>query len=240
MPMGGGVCAQCGAFVRSRRSSWLCKRCRKTATKAARYSKRYALTTCASCHREYRPTRSPQSYCSLACRPSRPRHDRTVSRFTARLTHTASQLHPSSTGPYLRVCAWCGAGYLRAAPRSSSPVHRTYCSRACGKAASRNSPARRDAQSRAKHRRRERTRHQDGAPLVYRSRIYERDGWRCQLCHKSVVRTAKVPHPKAPTLDHIIPLSAGGRHEPTNVQLAHFGCNHARGATGPAQLRWAD
>lgn len=60
---------------------------------------------------------------------------------------------------------------------------------------------------------------------VYRRDIYERDGYRCQLCRKPVKRDATVPHPKAPVLDHIIPLSKGGTHEPANVQLAHFMCN---------------
>lgn len=73
--------------------------------------------------------------------------------------------------------------------------------------------------------------------MVYRSKIFERDGWRCQLCRKPVRRTAVVPHPLAPTLDHIVPLAAGGLHEPANVQTAHFICNSVRGAGGVAQLR---
>lgn len=60
---------------------------------------------------------------------------------------------------------------------------------------------------------------------VYRQEIYERDNWRCQLCGKAVKRKAQVPDLLAPTIDHIIPLSLGGTHEPANTQLAHFGCN---------------
>lgn len=33
------------------------------------------------------------------------------------------------------------------------------------------------------------------------------------------------PHPFAPTIDHVIPLDAGGMHEPSNVQTAHYRCN---------------
>jgi 5-methylcytosine-specific restriction endonuclease McrA len=73
---------------------------------------------------------------------------------------------------------------------------------------------------------------------VVRRRIYERDGWNCQLCRKPVRRDAVVPHPLAPTLDHIVPLARGGTHEPRNVQLAHFRCNTAKGARGDSwQLR---
>jgi len=64
---------------------------------------------------------------------------------------------------------------------------------------------------------------------VYRSRIFERDQWCCQLCHSKVNRDAVVPNPKAPTLDHILPLSKGGTHEPSNVQLACFLCNSLKG-----------
>lgn len=59
--------------------------------------------------------------------------------------------------------------------------------------------------------------------------IFERDGWRCQLCGHKVRRTAKVPHPKAPVLDHVLPLAAGGDDTPRNVQCAHFLCNSVKG-----------
>jgi len=59
--------------------------------------------------------------------------------------------------------------------------------------------------------------------------IYERDGWRCKLCTKKLKRDVVVPHPLAPTVDHIIPLAQGGTHEPVNAQAAHFLCNSRKG-----------
>jgi 5-methylcytosine-specific restriction endonuclease McrA len=44
-----------------------------------------------------------------------------------------------------------------------------------------------------------------------------------------------VPHPKAPTIDHIIPLSAGGDDTKANVRLAHFLCNSRRGNRGDVE-----
>ena len=73
---------------------------------------------------------------------------------------------------------------------------------------------------------------------VWRPRVYERDGYVCQLCHRRVQMDVKVPHPKAPTLDHIIPLFHGGTHQYSNVQLAHFICNSRKGVGG-AQLNLA-
>lgn len=64
---------------------------------------------------------------------------------------------------------------------------------------------------------------------VVRRRVYERDGWQCQLCHKAINRTAVVPHPLAATLDHIVPMSRGGAHTYANVHAAHFTCNTAKG-----------
>ncbi|WP_432794434.1 HNH endonuclease [Rhodococcus ruber] len=62
--------------------------------------------------------------------------------------------------------------------------------------------------------------------------VYERDRWRCHLCGKAINRRATAPHPKAPTIDHIIPLAVGGTHEPANCRAAHFLCNAQKGHRG--------
>lgn len=53
--------------------------------------------------------------------------------------------------------------------------------------------------------------------------LYERDGGICQICKLPVERM------KA-TVDHIIPISQGGLHEYSNVQIAHGPCNSGKGA----------
>jgi 5-methylcytosine-specific restriction endonuclease McrA len=63
--------------------------------------------------------------------------------------------------------------------------------------------------------------------------IAERDDWCCGICDEPVDRALDVPHPMAPTLDHIVPLAKGGKHIEANVQLAHFICNSRKGATTP-------
>lgn len=52
--------------------------------------------------------------------------------------------------------------------------------------------------------------------------IYERDDRTCGLCEQSVERVDA-------TVDHIIPVSRGGLHALSNVQLAHRSCNTRKG-----------
>jgi 5-methylcytosine-specific restriction endonuclease McrA len=58
---------------------------------------------------------------------------------------------------------------------------------------------------------------------VNRELVAKRDGWRCGICGKKVTR-------RTWSLDHIVPLAAGGEHSHRNVTLAHRRCNCARGA----------
>ena len=62
--------------------------------------------------------------------------------------------------------------------------------------------------------------------------ISERDGGRCGICGKKVARSDA-------SLDHIVPVSKGGPHVPSNVQLAQLRCNQSRSTKGPGQLRLA-
>lgn len=105
------------------------------------------------------------------------------------------------------------------------------CSDKCQKWWKKNSPSAKESQRLGKDRRR--ARKKDAfVENVHRKKVYARDNYRCQLrlpgC-KGVDPNKVVPHPKAPTLDHIIPLAAGvaagGTHEPKNCQLACFQCN---------------
>lgn len=63
-----------------------------------------------------------------------------------------------------------------------------------------------------------------------------RDRGRCGLCRGRVALKKVVPHPKAPTIDHVVPVSEGGDDTRANVQLACFRCNSAKGARGAQQL----
>lgn len=84
-----------------------------------------------------------------------------------------------------------------------------------------------------------------GVPYVHvhRKAVYARDGWRCQLCGRKVLKKAKRNrhtrrlHPRTASLDHIIPISKGGPHCEANVQCACLRCNVSKNASLIGQTR---
>lgn len=72
---------------------------------------------------------------------------------------------------------------------------------------------------------------------VFRSKVYERDKWRCHICDGKIDPALEAPDPGAATLDHIHPLSLGGSHTYDNIKAAHYGCNSSRGNRDQFQMR---
>ena len=70
-------------------------------------------------------------------------------------------------------------------------------------------------------------------PHVTLKSVMKRDGGLCKLCGKPVDTTDRRGNGLGyyyPTIDHIVPLSKGGEHVMSNVQLAHMICNSRKGA----------
>lgn len=126
-----------------------------------------------------------------------------------------------SLGPAVVACSICSSPFTRSKHR------RWYCSDDCKKVAERE-------QNRAQNMRRRGA--QQGEPYTLRM-IVDRDGSSCHLCGKNVDLSLSGSLPKGPSIDHLVPISAGGADCFTNVALAHRICNTRRGADGPAQLR---
>lgn len=113
---------------------------------------------------------------------------------------------------YAGQCRRCSIWFVFDQPANA------YCSQRCSRADSRD---------------RRRARERDAfVESVSRWKIFERDKWICQLCKRKVNRNAVVPHPRAPVIDHVIPLARLGTHEPANVQCAHFMCNSIKSDRG--------
>jgi 5-methylcytosine-specific restriction endonuclease McrA len=68
-------------------------------------------------------------------------------------------------------------------------------------------------------------------PDRLRAEVYERDGWVCGICTEPVDANLIGSRSEwRPSIDHIIPRSAGGDEQDANLRLAHFWCNAVRGA----------
>ena len=62
-------------------------------------------------------------------------------------------------------------------------------------------------------------------------KVLARDNWTCQLCGEPTPKSLRgTCDPRAPELDHILPIAAGGAHVPENCQCACRECNGAKGA----------
>jgi hypothetical protein len=56
--------------------------------------------------------------------------------------------------------------------------------------------------------------------------VFERDGWRCQVCMVRTPRRLRGTHnPRAPELDHRVAMASGGSHTWDNVQCCCRKCN---------------
>ncbi len=82
------------------------------------------------------------------------------------------------------------------------------------------------------HRRRALKKQASTGRPVRLAEVAERDRWKCHICGKRVAKSRAWPHPRSASLDHVVPLSRGGAHDPANVRLAHLECNTAKNNRG--------
>lgn len=164
---------------------------------------------CASCDSEFVPVRQRQTACSKRCR----------SALSARVSPKNPDWIEGRRSEREIPCMDCGELIL-------SRANRQACA-ACK--AKRNQTTNRRKSAKRK-----------GAAVGVRytlAELGERDGWRCHLCRRSVDRTLPGTAAMGPTVDHLVPLAAGGMDELRNVSLAHRSCNVQRRDKGIAQLR---
>ena len=120
--------------------------------------------------------------------------------------------------PERKVCTECFAAFAT----TYGLKLRRYCSVSCGKKA-----GKRTARAKGKARKRAAT-----VEAVNPTRVFVRDGWLCHLCGGKTDKTRRgTYHPKAPELDHIVPLAKGGAHSYANTACAHRQCNAAKSDT---------
>lgn len=208
------------------RAKGLCSSCYNRQHQPDRHRK--STVACAWCQKptlKHTANRYAERFCELACRDAL-RADRRAQRllpvlFVGEIIRPEPELPrpPRQRAPRLFVagsCLRCGRGYIAEDYTGTAG----YCSTTC---------LRRVCKQRYRARKRDAY-----VANVSPRRIYERDGWRCQLCRKPVRRDHVVPAPLAPVIDHVMPLARGGTHEPANVQCAHYICNSMKSDTVPS------
>lgn len=166
----------------------------------------------------------PQRTCSLPGCEKRHVARGLCSTHYNRARYSAEERHPHE----LRSCVICGTTVRRRVDNRHAPT----CSVDCRylvqfgerEAVESAYTWRRDAVDRARD---------YGAVIVEvfdRVEIFERDGWRCQLCGI----TCRQPSPFdrcAATVDHVVPLALGGEHSRANAQTACLSCNGRKQAS---------
>ena len=148
--------------------------------------------------------------CSDACRDERKR----------RYDRSYNATRPGAHSRLGETCATCA--------KPKPPRNRKFCNDC-------KAEGEREMKRRARRRRRARERNAKSEPYTL-AEIAGRDRFKCGICRLRVLMDKAVPHPKAPTIDHILPLSSGGDDLKANVRLAHFICNSVRGDAGTVQL----
>lgn len=187
------------------------KRAQRARTRSSRGLAPLGAVACAVCNGIFKQVSHLSKFCCDECR-------REEARRRAREMASAAFDRPP------RDCRECGSSF---SPTYGSK-RRFFCSAACA-----------GRHERRAKRKKERARlYAAHVETVHATEVFERDGWRCQLCG---VRTPRVQRgtfaPTAPELDHIQPLSAGGEHSYRNVQCACRACNAAKSNKPLGQMR---
>jgi 5-methylcytosine-specific restriction endonuclease McrA len=74
--------------------------------------------------------------------------------------------------------------------------------------------------------------------VLFRERVYKRDGYRCRWCKREVREDVPHNHRQRATLDHLIPTSKGGKDMMENLVTACHACNNEKGDMMPDVFEW--
>lgn len=237
------ICEWCGESFKAKHST---KRfCSRRCMDQSWHARKAPTHTCKHCGRLFAPKGVDRTtYCSRGCA------------FKDQSVWHGNKLHVCWLPKYSRVrpCGWCGRlhGNVRRlccsdACRKSLSQRRSrekaeqrhkpktvqcrqckeifiteygsprsvYCSKACARASREPGNMRRRARN-----------HGVVYEYVNPIKVFERDGWRCQICGKQTPsKNRGTRRSNAPELDHRIPMANGGPHSYSNVQCACHACN---------------
>lgn len=211
-------CEACGAEFRrrkkpkddarfcSRKCSARIRGAKRTANKKPKQLQLPRSFNCGYCTVEFIPRNTLQVFCSTECSSAHAKAAR------------ESRRVPRST----KTCKVCGNSFL---PTITSNGMRCSRQSSCSRKCARKGRIQKIRFYKRIRRNRERLAFVE---VIDIRRLMQRDHRICQICWNAVL-DVPVPHYLAPTIDHVQPISLGGKHEYSNVRLAHFICNSLRG-----------
>jgi hypothetical protein len=106
---------------------------------------------------------------------------------------------------YFPYCQSCGSLFTSRLP------DQIYCDKTCG-------PLPVQYAQRLRHQA------QQASPTLRRSEVFERDNWLCHICGKAIEKQP-IGRMEGASIDHVIPIAAGGTHTLENVKASHLRCN---------------
>lgn len=157
---------------------------------------------CAVCGSEFIFSNKSKKYCSEECRLVMNRQ----------LAHERWNVE-KATRPATKswVCQWCGGEII---------VHISYTGHGKFHAECRKQADR--VQNRIKTLRRQKVR--TGLKITHEE-LAERDNFVCHICGETVDMSLPRTSKLGATIDHVVPITRGGRDELDNLKLAHWVCN---------------
>lgn len=222
--MDNGICA-CGKPLDPESVGRPRKYCRTCSPPKRPPGNKTYLKTCVACMKQFTARMYKAKVCSEKCKwKARPRKpclqcggptgwsltDTRGGRICNPCRSLNAKKRPKSQ-PLTWSCKNCGKTRTRPPTKGQVPK---YCSKSCEQLA-------------AFHRRRARLINAF-VEDVDRSAVFKADSYRCYLCGHKTDPTKSYPHPKSPTIDHVIPLNKGGLHERGNCRTACAKCNSAK------------
>lgn len=172
--------------------------------------------SCQKCKSTFFSKQTKACYCSAACMAA----------------GVAGKLEARAVASTHRACEKCGElfrPYRPSRDQKRRGQFQRFCSAACGLRV-RSTPT----QKRKTGALRKSRRSVGFDPLA----VLDRDGWHCHLCGRPTPKHLRgTTDLRAPEVDHIDPIAAGGKHEMINAACACRKCNLEKGATPKGQLR---
>ena len=179
---------------------------KKTLREKQRFTK-----VCAWCGTVFETTKSQKIYCSHDCC------------YASNLKTKRDQWAEKYT-PRRLVCKECGSEVIT----ECGDTHSVFCCKSCADRYERNAEHKterhKEYMKKVKRKRKKQLQENHVEDVSYDT-LFERDKGICQICGLPVPYDKCCDNNWGGTIDHIVPLSIGGKHSMSNCQLAHRICN---------------